>query len=195
MIYHMLSGLLLCLPGLLSSCQFEPTLDESLLASAEEAFNRREYALAEPLFTQIIQESQTKSGLDQTRAWALYHLGELYRLQGKPDKAEPYFWKALPLWAKTVGPTHSEMAKGLTSLGYVYEARQEFQKAEPLIKQALKVRESAFGRDHPNIVPNLEQYAGLLKLMNRQDEALSLLDRRKAILRKSTFPEQSNGQK
>ena len=182
--------LLFCLPIFLGSCQSETFLDDSVLSSAEEAFNRGDYALAEPLFTQIIGETAATSGVEKRRASAFYHLGEIYRLQGKIEKAEPLFWKALPLWAKSVGPTHSVMAKGLTSLGHIYEARQQFQKAAPLVKQALKVRESAYGRDHPNVTPSLEQYARILTRMNRQDEAMNLLARKKAILGKALLPNQ-----
>ncbi len=78
------------------------------------------------------------------------------------------------------------MAKGLTSLAYVFEAKLEYQKAEPLVKQALKVREAAFGKDHPKMVPSLQQYAALLKLMNRQDEARALITREQTILAKNT---------
>lgn len=157
-------------------------MDDSLLVTAEKAFDRGDYALAEPLLIQMLQEAKTLGVSDEQRASALYHLGELYRLQEQFEKAEPLFWQALPIWAKTVGPIHPDMAKGLTSLAYVYKARQEYQKAEPLAKQALKVREMAFGMDHPNIVPSLEQYAGLLELMNRQDEAVALKSRRQTIL-------------
>lgn len=177
---------LLCLLCIFSSCQFEPTLDDSLLVSAQEAFDRGDFSLAEPLFTQIIKETKEAGASNERRALALYHLGELLRIQGQYQKAELLFWQALPIWAKTVGPTHPEMAKGLTSLAYVYEAKHEYQKAEPLVKQALKVREGAFGMDHPNIVPSLDQYAGLLRLMNRQDEAAALIARGKTILTKQT---------
>ena len=147
-----------------------------------EAFERGDYTIAEPLLLKIIQESKTSQEIHETKASALYHLGELYRLQGKHEKSELFFWQALPIWAKTVGPTHPHMANGLTSLGYVYEAKKEYKKAEALLKQALKIREVAFGIDHPNIVPTLEQYAGLLHLMNRQEEAMALLARKQTIL-------------
>jgi len=39
------------------------------------------------------------------------------------------------------------------------------------VEQALKIREVAFGVDHPRIAPSLEQYAGLLRLVNRIEEA------------------------
>jgi len=55
-----------------------------------------------------------------------------------------------------------------------------------LVKQALKVPEAAFGRDHPKIVPSLQQHAALLKLMNRQDEARALITREQTILEKNS---------
>ena len=182
MVRHPLTGFLLCLFCTISSCQSESTTNFTALSTAEQALEQGDYALAETLLIRLLEELKT----DENRASALYYLGEVYRLQGQFEKAEPLFWQALPMWAKSVGPTHPDMAKGLTSLGYMYEARLEFRKAEPLVKQALKVREMAFGMDHPNIVPSLEQYAALLKRMNRPDEALALTARGQTILAKQT---------
>jgi len=174
---YLISGSLLFLLWIFSSCQSEARLDDSLLVTAKEVFDRDDFALAEPLFLQIIEETKAAGVSSERKVSALFHLGELFRIQGYYEKAELLFWQALPIWAKTIGPTHPEIAKGLTSLAYVFEAKLEYQKAAPLVKQALKDREAAFGRDHPNIVPSLEQYAALLKLMNRQDEAGALMSR------------------
>ena len=73
------------------------------------------------------------------------------------------------------------MAITLSSLALVFEARKEYTKAVPLVEQALKVREAAFGVEHPRIVPSLEQYAGLLRLLNRREEAERIDARRARI--------------
>ena len=104
----------------------------------------------------------------------MYQLGKVYRRQKDFTKAEPYFWRALPIWAKPVRAEHPEMATSLTGLARLYEAKHEYRKAEPLVKQAQKILEKTFGMDHPKILPSLEEYSSLLKLMNRDEEAKKL---------------------
>jgi len=104
----------------------------------------------------------------------LYQLGEVYRRQNDFTKAEPYFLLALPIWVKFVGADHPEMATSLTGRARLYEAKHEYQKAEPLVKQSLKIPEKTFGMDHPKILPILEDYSFLLKLMNHDEEAKKL---------------------
>lgn len=52
------------------------------------------------------------------------------------------------------------------------------------MKQAQKILENAFGMDHPTILPILEDYSFLLKLMNRDEETKKFDARRKTILTK-----------
>ena len=52
------------------------------------------------------------------------------------------------------------------------------------MKQAQKILEKTFGMDHPKILPILEEYSSLLKLMNRDLEAKKFDPRRKTILTK-----------
>ena len=91
---YLLSGSLLCLLCTFSSCQSEATVDDSLLVTAREAFDRGDFALAEPLFLQIIEETKAAGVSNERKASALYHLGELFRLQGQYEKAELLFLRA-----------------------------------------------------------------------------------------------------
>ncbi|MDA0739241.1 MAG: tetratricopeptide repeat protein [Nitrospirae bacterium] len=167
----------------LLGCSSESPWDASL-REAQEALDQKEYDYAEGLLLKALPRAEMWGDADRRLASVLYSLGEVYRQQDELTKAEPYFWRALPIWAKSVGAEHPEMATGLTSLAQIYQAKQEYQRAEPLMKQALKIREKAFGIDDPKIVPSLEGYALLLKLMNREKESRNLEVRREAILQK-----------
>jgi tetratricopeptide (TPR) repeat protein len=166
----------------LSGCNNQESPWEASLLEAQEAIEQEEYAYAESLLTKALPKAEMWGESDSRLASVLYSLGEVYRRQHDLAKAEPYYWRALPIWAKSVGAEHPDMATGLMSLAQIYQARQEYQKAEPLIKQALKIREKAFGIDHPQIISTLEVYASLLTLMNREEEAKKLNDRRESIL-------------
>ncbi|MDT7041009.1 tetratricopeptide repeat protein [Candidatus Nitronereus thalassa] len=175
---------LLVLLGLpLYGCSGQESPWEASLREAQEAIEQKEYAYAEGLLTKALPQAEMWGESDSRLASVLYSLGEVYRRQHDLAKAEPYFWRALPIWTKSVGAEHPNMANALTSLAQIYQDRQEYQKAEPLIKQALKIREKAFGMEHPQIASTLEVYGSLMNLMNREEEAGKLHARREAILR------------
>jgi len=118
-----------------------------------------------------LRTAEAKGQQDSNLATALHNVGELYRVRGNLVAAEPYFWRALPVWAASVGAMDPRMAMSLSSLALVFETREEYAKALPLVEQALKIREEAFGVDGPRIVPSLQHYARLLRLLNRIEEA------------------------
>ena len=164
-------------------CTNESPWDKSM-TEVQEAMGRGEYAYAEKLLIEALSQAEMWEKSDQRLATVLYNLGEVYRKQQEFAKAEPYFWKALPIWAKSVGAEHQEMAKGLMSLAKIYARKREYTKAEPLIKQALKIQEKTLGLEHLNLLQSLEEYSNLLKLMNRQGKAEKIDRRMKNILNK-----------
>ena len=150
------------------------TSEHSLLRAGDDA--EEELVLLEAL-----REAEAGGQPDSALAAALHDVGELYRVRGNLAAAEPYFWRALPVWAASVGAMDPRMAMSLSSLALVFETRKEYTKALPLVEQALKIREESFGIDHPSVVPSLEQYAGLLRLLNRIEEAERIDARRASI--------------
>ena len=138
-------------------------------------------AAKELVLLEALREAEAREQPDSDLAAALHDVGELYRVRGDLAAAEPYYWRALPVWAASVGAMDPRMAMSLSSLALVFESRKEYTKAVPLVEQALKIREEAFGIDHPQIVANLEQYAGLLRLLNRIEEAERIDARRARI--------------
>ncbi|GEM_PF-1264444 len=167
-------------PLVLLGCGAESPWDLSM-REVQSAIERGDYDYAEGVLNEALPRAEIWGESDQRLALVLHYLGEVYRRQNKLAKAEPYFWRALPIWARSVGAEHPKMATSLTGLARVYQAKHEYRKAEPLMKQALTIREKAFGLDHPNILPSLKDYASLLKLMNRNEEAKKLNARRRII--------------
>jgi len=144
------------------------------MREVREAIKHSEYDYAEGELLEALPLAEILGESDRGLASVLYQLGKVYRRQNDFTKAEPYFWQALPIWVKSVGAEHPEMATSLTGLARLYQAEHEYQKAEPLVKQSLKIPEKTFGMDHPKILPILEEYSFLLKLMNRDEEAKKL---------------------
>jgi tetratricopeptide (TPR) repeat protein len=173
-----MAGLVLAL--ILTACEEQVS---SPPASKPESNPVRESDDAEKEFIllEALRQAEALEQPDAALAAALHDVGELYRVRGDLAAAEPYFWRALPVWAASVGAMDPRMAITLSRLALVFEARKEYAKAVPLAEQALKVREVAFGVEHPRIVPSLEQYAWLLRLLNRREEAEQIEARKARI--------------
>ncbi len=67
------------------------------------------------------------------------------------------------------------MGKGLC------DNQGKYAEAEPLYKRSLAIREKALGPQHPDVAQSLENYAALLRNMNREDEVAKMEARAKAI--------------
>ena len=61
----------------------------------------------------------------------------------------------------------------------------KYTEAEPLYQRALAIWEKALGPEHPNVATSLENYAALLRNMNREAEAVQMEAHAKAIRGKS----------
>ncbi len=164
----------------LVACE-ENVLSPPASTSEHNLFRADDDAEEELVLLEALREAEAGGQPDSALAAALHDVGELYRVRGDLAAAEPYFWRALPVWADSAGAMDPRMAMSLSSLALVFETRKEYTKALPLVEQALKIREAEFGVDHPLIVPSLEQYAGLLRLVNRIEEAERIDARRARI--------------
>jgi hypothetical protein len=57
--------------------------------------------------------------------------------------------------------------------------------AEPLYKRALAIKDKALGPEHPDTAKVLVNYAGLMRKLNRKNEAAKLEARAKGIRKKT----------
>ena len=73
------------------------------------------------------------------------------------------------------------MATSLNNLGLLYKTQGRYNEAEPFYKRSLAIREKALGPAHPNVAKGLENYAALLRKMNRDAEAKNMEARAKVI--------------
>ena len=66
------------------------------------------------------------------------------------------------------------MAASLNGLAFLYSAQGKYAEAEPLFKRSLAILEKALGPEHPNVATSLENWAKLLRQINRDAEAAKL---------------------
>ena len=90
-------------------------------------------------------------------ALSLNNLAVLYDNQGKYDKAEPLYQRALTIREKVLGPDHPDTATSLNNLAVLYDNQGKYDKAEPLYQRALTIYEKVLGPDHPHTAIIFEQ--------------------------------------
>ncbi len=137
---------------------------------------------AERVYKLSMNISEKSSGpVNPGLALTLNNLGSLYYRQKKYDQAASYYEKSMDMQEKTVGPDSPAFAQTLHNLAGFYCTQQKFAQAEALYKRSLAIREKALPPNHPAIVESLKGYAHLLRKLDRDEEALALEVRAKAI--------------
>jgi tetratricopeptide (TPR) repeat protein len=158
-----------------------------------EAFYKRALALWEKI-----------SGADdQDIVPFLNKLAGLYYSQGKYAEAEPLYKRALAIREKFFAAAHPETASARDNLAELYSAQGKYAEAEPLYKRNLEIAEMMLYPGHgpftnfamaiaetlysrgPNVAHFFENYAKLLRKMNREAEAVKLEARAKEIRAKA----------
>lgn len=101
---------------------------------------------------------------------AMYNgLATLYTLQDRYVEAETLLQRALTIW-EPIACEHVWGADTLQGLAQCYTRQGKYTEAEPLFQRALAVRERWQGKDHPDTLAAAQDYAALLKKMQRQEE-------------------------
>lgn len=113
----------------------------------------------------------------------LDELAQLYQDEGKYAEAEPLFKRGITVAEKhyNSGEKSDILAVRLDKLAGLYCAAGKYEKAEPLYKRALEVRKNVLDRDSPDVAQSLENYAKVLRKLDRAAEAEDLEARAKSI--------------
>jgi hypothetical protein len=93
--------------------------------------------------------------------------------------------RALIIRTKIRGAQDASVAAVLAALGLVHQALARYSEAEAHFKQALTIQMSVLGPANLTVASTMEQYAQLLRLTDRPDEAAQLTARAQAIRAKS----------
>lgn len=110
-------------------------------------------------------------------------IAQLDRKEYDYGAAEDTFKRVLAIRQKSSGAESPETAEALLNLARVYHSKGGSDgKAEKFYRQALAIQEKTLGQNDKRIAATLENYAGLLFLMNRTDEAMKLEERSIAIV-------------
>jgi tetratricopeptide (TPR) repeat protein len=138
-----------------------------------------EFNLIEPHLKKMIDWCEGNE--DRQFAFSLNQLAELYRKQGKYNKAEPLFLRSLSIDEKQLEENHLYVATTLNNLANLYLYQGKYNKAEPLFLRSLFIREKQLGENHPDVATNLNNLASLYESQRKYNKAEPLYRRSLAI--------------
>jgi tetratricopeptide (TPR) repeat protein len=159
---------------------------------------------AELLLTLGLRFNEERLGPDDPQvAVTLNNLGSLCRKQEKDEQAEEFFRRALAIFerneqsqkAQGLEPGKASLfayrivqnvakAAALNNLACLYRDQRKIEKAERFFKQARELLEQTLGPDHPEVATVLINYAELLWMQRRHNEALKMEAHARAIQEK-----------
>lgn len=158
----------------------DPRVALSLSQLAQVYAVQGKYVEAEPLYGRALKIYQSARGEESLDVAAtLNNLGVLHRMHGQYSEAEPYLKRALAIKEKLLGPMHQDVALSAKNLAMVYFVQGRYEQAESLFRRALAIREQE--PDTLDLAKSLEDYAGVLRKLQRQADAERLEARAKAI--------------
>jgi tetratricopeptide (TPR) repeat protein len=144
---------------------------------------RGRYAEAEALYQRIF--SVFNNQLDAEHPQLVVYGNDwarLYFLQGKYAEAEATARRALTLGEKVLGPNHQRVETSVNILADIYKAQGRYVEAEEFYQRAIGIDEKIPAPNDIRAV-TLENYADLLQMMGRIEEAEAL--RQRATLMRS----------
>jgi serine/threonine protein kinase len=101
-------------------------------------------------------------------------LAELYRDQGKYEKAEPLYLELLRLREKVLGADHPYTLDAKNNLAVLYRDQGKYEKAEPLYLEVLRLREKVQGADHRSTLSAKNNLAELYRAQGKHEKAEQL---------------------
>ncbi len=106
--------------------------------------------------------------------WHLHNVqGQQSMTNGNYFEAEKHFLQAVEL-AETFGPSDERLALSLNRLAGCFKNQGRYDDAEKTYLRAIQLRENLLGSMSKELLPVLEQYAGLLRVLKRDQEAEKL---------------------
>ncbi len=106
------------------------------------------YSEAETYLLRGIKAFKETNSLN-TLSECLSRLGNVYRFQGKYDKAEECYIESYEIRLKDLGSTHQHLAEPLGYLAQLYITLGRYTEAESCLTQAIRLRRNFYGDEHP----------------------------------------------
>lgn len=137
---------------------------------------------AEVLYRQALAVMELVLGPDHLDlASHLVTMAEFYIDQGVYSEAEPLYERAVAIVEAALGREHPDVGTALAGLGSVYYNQGFLPEAEPLFERSLVIFEAVLEPDDVRLANVLEDYAALLRVTDRGQQAAEIESRVRAI--------------
>lgn len=156
------------------------TWDEDAQAGVH-AYLHGDYATAERHLWAALRTAEGIGPEDPRLALSLNNLALVYHAQGRYDEAEPMYQRAITITERALGPDHPNLAASLGNLAELYRTQKKYVEAEPLYREAVFIWEQALGLYDLQVALWLEDCAGVLRKLNRNQEAAEMEARANVI--------------
>lgn len=115
------------------------------LASAEQALHDGQWAQAETLYADTVDQAERLSQSNLLLGRALDGLAEVRCLQGRGEEAVLLYLRAIKVWESILGPQQPRLAVSLHNLGAVYLQQGKLEEARTALERALAIWELSLG--------------------------------------------------
>ncbi|MBI3823801.1 MAG: tetratricopeptide repeat protein [Planctomycetes bacterium] len=153
----------------------------TLLAGCLRLLGRTAEAEA-PLKKALESVASVKEQFPELHAAALNNLGEALLQTGHPDRAMPYFQRALQILEEKRGPCDLSVVTVLSNLGLAYQGLGEFVMALEKHQRTLELRERLLKEDDAQIAASYSNLASVYMALRDFDKAQSAFERAVKIL-------------
>lgn len=152
------------------------------MKDADAAFKEGDWEKAEILYTIAIEEAEAGGGDGELIEKSLSGLARSYQKQGKHRDVEPVLWLALVVRLGELGKTDATVADELSKLAPVLLETGRVTLAGVALTESIKIRDRSGQREGPKTLDDLREYAKVLRMEGRDEEADRQDARARAIM-------------
>ena len=116
-----------------------PATARSMTALAEALYAKNQFAESEALLRRALELQRKMPETERDLGKTLWNLGDMLRLRGNYQAAEPFLRESLATFRKTEGDDHEDVASALTSLAQLRDAQGDIDGAEAIYRQAVAI--------------------------------------------------------
>ncbi|MCI0349908.1 MAG: TonB family protein [Acidobacteriales bacterium] len=167
-----LSGILVgWLVALGTAAHAQDKVWDQCMTDASRAAQANQAAQAQQLYEKALSEAQKFGPKDPRLDKTLVAMETLYEGQRNWPKAESYCRQLVSTRERSLGPDHLGYAQTVNNLAVLLALQSKNAESEQNYKKALKIVENALGTENRYTAMILENYAPLLRKLNRTAEA------------------------
>lgn len=134
----------------------------SKLQDAKRCIADKKFTDAEATLKQLADLDRRKLGVTHpSYAISLERLADLYQLEDRTEKAEPYLELALQAYRRAWGKQHQQVADALNQLANLERELDKNKRAERMYKQAIRIYERRLGKEDTAVADPLFNLAAL----------------------------------